>query len=61
VDRALRELVLLAPELKKQVVEACAATITYDRLITDGEAELLRAVSAAMDCPMPPFVPGMEI
>jgi len=61
VDRALRELALLAPELKKQVVEACAATITYDRMITDGEAELLRAISASLECPMPPFVPGMEI
>ena len=61
VDMALKELVHLTPELKKKVVEACTACIAYDRYVTDTEAELLRAVSAALECPMPPFIPGMEI
>jgi Zn-dependent protease with chaperone function len=61
VDLALRELVHLSPEMKRQLVRACAACVRQDRKVKMEEAELLRAVCAALDCPMPPFIPGMEI
>jgi hypothetical protein len=38
------------------VLEAAVACITADRQVTATEAEVLRAVSAAMSCPMPPLL-----
>jgi Zn-dependent protease with chaperone function len=55
-DRALQTLAQAAPSLKGQVVAACAACIDADQQVTVREAELLRAVCAALDCPMPPLV-----
>lgn len=43
--------------VKETVVSACAHTALSDRKITPEEAELLRVVSIALDCPMPPFPP----
>ncbi len=56
LDRALARLDLAAPDVKRQVLEAAVACITADRQVTAAEAEVLRAVSAAMSCPMPPLV-----
>ncbi len=61
VDRALGELALAAPGLKKTIVEASAACIAFDRRVTIAEGELLRAVTDSLDCPLPPFIPGQEI
>jgi hypothetical protein len=47
---------LLKPLLKPQILKACAACITADNNISATETELLRAFSAAMDCPMPPLI-----
>jgi hypothetical protein len=35
---------------------ACAATVMADDKVTDREAELIRAIGDALDCPVPPFV-----
>jgi Zn-dependent protease with chaperone function len=59
VDAALDQLAFAAPKVKKQVLEACAATIGADGRVTVEEAELLRVISDAFDCPMPPLVSGM--
>jgi hypothetical protein len=40
------------------VLRACAAAAVTDDRITAPEAELLRATSAALGCPMPPVLPG---
>ncbi len=61
VDQALRELAGCAPLLKAKVLEAAVATVIADREITCAEGELLRAIADALDCPMPPFLPGQEI
>ncbi|REJ86289.1 MAG: Zn-dependent protease with chaperone function [Acidobacteria bacterium] len=61
VDRALRRLAQLAPRLKRDLVRAIAVTSAYDRRIDVAEAELLRAVCDALDCPVPPFLPGEEL
>lgn len=56
LDEALAELDHAAPMVKKRVLEAAVACITADRQVTVEEAELLRAVSASISCPMPPIL-----
>ena len=56
LDAALAELDRAAPMVKKSVLEAAVACITADRQVTVEEAELLRAVSASISCPMPPIL-----
>jgi len=56
IDEALDHLNAAAVPLKKQILEACAACVSYDGQITLEEAELFRAVADALDCPMPPFL-----
>ena len=58
LDAALVELDRAAPQVKKRVLEAAVACIAADRQVTAEEAELLRAVSASMGCPMPPILMG---
>jgi Zn-dependent protease with chaperone function len=55
-DQALQTLAQASPAIKKQVVASCAACIDADQQVTVREAELLRAICAALDCPMPPLV-----
>jgi hypothetical protein len=61
LDRALAALVQAAPAMKRKLLEACAATIAFDRRVTIQEGELLRAISDSLDCPMPPFLPGQAL
>ena len=56
LDRALRELNRLRPLLKAKVLSACGVCVSADGRIAPVEAELLRAVAATLDCPMPPLV-----
>jgi Zn-dependent protease with chaperone function len=56
LDRSVAKLDLAAPDVKRQVLEAAVACVTADRHVTAAEAEVLRAVSAAMSCPMPPLL-----
>ena len=57
LDRALRQLERARPTLQRQVVDACAHCVLYDREVTPEEAELLRAVTIALGSPLPPFLP----
>ncbi len=45
-----------APKLKQSIISACAHTVLLDSNVTEQEAELLRAVTIALDCPIPPFL-----
>lgn len=56
LNSALDELVKLKPLLKPQLLKACVATIQNDQAIKPLECELLRAVAAIIDCPVPPLV-----
>ncbi len=56
VDAALTVLEEASPRIKQQVLRAAAACIAADRKITSAEAELLRAMSASLGCPMPPLL-----
>ncbi len=57
VDEALTRLQACSPGVKKRILDACAACVTYDRAVTVDEAELLRAMADSLDCPVPPFLP----
>jgi Zn-dependent protease with chaperone function len=56
LNDALFELVKLKPLKKPALLKACAAVITADGKIAPIEVELLRAVAATIDCPMPPLI-----
>ncbi|MEM7137580.1 MAG: M48 family metallopeptidase [Myxococcota bacterium] len=56
VDAALNHYSAATPALKKGLMRACAATVMADQRVTDREAELIRAIGDAIDCPVPPFV-----
>ena len=56
LDTALDRLELAAPQIKKNVLEACVHVVGADGLIQEREAELLRAIADTLDCPIPPFV-----
>ena len=56
VDEALRRYDAATPALKREIMLACAATVMADDSVTDREAELIRAIGDALDCPVPPFV-----
>ena len=61
LDRALAELARASPTMKLKLLEACAATIAFDKRVTIQEGELLRAIADSLDCPMPPFLPGQAV
>lgn len=56
ITAVLNKLSLLSPLLKKSVIEACADAIVEDGIVMPAEAELLRALSESLDCPMPPLL-----
>ena len=56
VNDALAKLNLLSPILKKTVIEACADCVLHDGKILPAESELLQAIAASLDCPMPPLM-----
>ena len=56
VDVALGRLSQAVPQIKKDLLSACAQTVAADGVIQEGEAELLRAIADTLDCPVPPFV-----
>ena len=60
VESALNELNLLAPLKKPLFIKACVATAMADDKLTLAEGELLRAICAALDSPLPPILETME-
>jgi Zn-dependent protease with chaperone function len=44
------------PQIKKNVLSACAETVAFDQIIQAREAEILRAIADSLDCPLPPFL-----
>jgi len=55
LDTALDRLALAAPQIKKNLLEACVQVVGADGVIQEREAELLRAIADTLDCPIPPF------
>ena len=58
IDAALNRLAQAVPTIKKNLIEACVHVVGADGVIVESEAELLRAISDTLDCPMPPFMPA---
>jgi Zn-dependent protease with chaperone function len=58
IDAALNRLAQAVPIIKKNLIEACVHIVGADDVIVESEAELLRAISDTLDCPMPPFMPS---
>lgn len=56
LNNALDDLVDLKPLQKPALLKACVCCITADGKIKAIETELLRAVAATIDCPVPPLL-----
>ncbi|HEY8965319.1 MAG TPA: TerB family tellurite resistance protein, partial [Candidatus Methylacidiphilales bacterium] len=56
IDAALDRLDQASPPLKRRILDACAAVVAADGQVLEWEAELLRAIADALDCPVPPFL-----
>lgn len=56
VEDALYELKLLAPLKKPQFIKACLAVVMADGRLRLAEGELMRAICAALDTPLPPII-----
>jgi hypothetical protein len=56
VSAALDRLVESSPVVRKVLLQAGSAAIAADGVIEPDEAELLRAVADALDCPIPPVL-----
>ena len=54
--QALERLSQATPPIKKRVLAAAAIAITHDHQVTIEEAEIFRAMSESLDCPVPPVV-----
>jgi Zn-dependent protease with chaperone function len=50
-----------APKLKKRLIEACAAVVSHDHIVTPREGEFLRAIADSIDVPAPPLLPGQRL
>ncbi len=55
LDKTLDELTALNPKARSQLVEAIGAVVLFDRRLAVEEAELLRAICATLQCPLPPL------
>lgn len=61
LNTALDTLAAAAPRLKEQVVDACSHTVMANEQVSLDEGELLRAIAATLDCPLPPFIPRARV
>jgi Zn-dependent protease with chaperone function/uncharacterized tellurite resistance protein B-like protein len=57
-DAALDRLCRLQAPAKQLLIEALVRTIAHDALLAPSEAELLRAICAVLECPLPPVLPA---
>ncbi len=56
LDKSLNVLGKMNSAGRKSLLQALARTVSHDGKLTTTEAELLRAVCASLDCPMPPIL-----
>jgi Zn-dependent protease with chaperone function len=56
VDGAVRAFAEALPAIKRQALQACLACVMADGKIVPREAELIRAIGSALNCPLPPLV-----
>ena len=58
LDALLGRLGGLTYAFRGQLIEACVAAISADGEVVLSEAEMLRAIGARLDCPVPPLLPS---
>jgi len=56
LDAALDRLALAAPQIKRNLLEACVYVVAADENKNEQQAELLIKKKKTLDCPIPPFV-----
>lgn len=56
LDRCLAVLRHIDLSKRAGLIDALSATIRHDRKMTLAEAELMRAICAGLDCPLPPLI-----
>jgi Zn-dependent protease with chaperone function len=56
-DRALEELCRLRVAAKQLLIEGLVRCIAQDEILAPAEAELLRAICAVLECPLPTLLP----
>ena len=55
VNTALKKLDCSSFKIKQLIVDACSHCVLSNQTVTAAEAELLRVISLALHCPLPPF------
>jgi Zn-dependent protease with chaperone function len=56
LDKSLEILLALNGEGKRMLLEAITATVMSDKQLSVSETELIRAICASLDCPLPPIL-----
>ncbi len=56
LDAHLDILTGLNPEGRQMLIKAISAVIMFDGKLTMPEAELMRAICASLNCPLPPIL-----
>jgi len=56
LEEALDTLTRINSAGRQSLVDAVARTVAHDRHLTVAEAELLRAICATLECPLPPII-----
>ncbi|UCE89051.1 MAG: peptidase M48 Ste24p, partial [Pseudomonadota bacterium] len=59
-DAAVNRLARMRPLAKPRLLKACAAAMNVDGRVSVRGTEILRAVAATLDCPMPPVLSDTE-
>jgi hypothetical protein len=57
-DEALERLCRLRVAAKQLLIEGLVRSIAHDEMLAPAEAELLRAICAVLECPLPPLLPA---
>lgn len=53
LEQALNQIASAEPTVKEKIIKACLSCINADGLITSSEAELIRAITEILECPLP--------
>ncbi len=56
LDDSLERLLALNGAGKRMLLEAVTATVMSDKTLSVAETELIRAICASLDCPLPPII-----
>ena len=56
LDRSLDILLSLNGDGKRKLLDAITAAVLADKRLSIVESELIRAVCASLDCPLPPIL-----